>query len=488
MEARLEFLERVYEDYRATCDEVKNLQQQLEVQKGEAQCRVEELSETVQGLSIRHEQGSPSFSSQQLHNPEDKWRKLTIPIFDGEDAFGWTSRVERYFELRNVTEAEKIQATMVAMEGKALIWYQWWEFCSPNPTWEDFKAALLKRFQPSKLQTPYELLLSLKQTVSVEEYRAQFELYAGPLRAAEPEYLKGIFLNGLKDAVKAELKLHPVSSLPELMDFAQRVDEKNTLLNPSNSHAPKAGNFTRNFPSNCTVTVDVNKSSHARPAIISAATSDANTTSQSTPFRGRVFKKLTDAELQDKFAKGLCYQCDAKFSPGHSMSGLTSKKTIKLWGDLLNRKVLVLVDCGASHNFISLVLVQKLNLQNLALLGEVGANFGELILKVPTSSGFHVLQGDPTLSRAPASLKTMYKALQASGDGYLLQVEVVTDVSDQHNTVPTWLTTVLEDFKIVFQEIQGLPPSRTHDHAIVLQEGAAIPNLRPYRYPPLPKE
>ncbi|MCI59314.1 hypothetical protein A2U01_0080569, partial [Trifolium medium] len=90
------------------------------VQQAEAQHRVEELSETVHGLSIRREQGSPSFSSQQLHIPEDKWRKLTIPIFEGEGAFDWTGRVERYIELRNVTEAEKIQAAMVAMEGEAL--------------------------------------------------------------------------------------------------------------------------------------------------------------------------------------------------------------------------------------------------------------------------------------------------------------------------------------------------------------------------------
>jgi len=55
MEARLEFLERAYEDYRATREEVKNLQQQLEVQQAEAQRRVEELSETVNGLSIRCE-------------------------------------------------------------------------------------------------------------------------------------------------------------------------------------------------------------------------------------------------------------------------------------------------------------------------------------------------------------------------------------------------------------------------------------------------
>lgn len=96
-----------------------------------------------------------------------------------------------------------------------------------NPTWEEFRSAVVRRFQPSMLQSPYELLLSLQQTGSIEEYREQLELYAGPLRGAEPEYLKGIFLNGLKKVVRAELKLHQASNLPELMDLAQRIDEKN---------------------------------------------------------------------------------------------------------------------------------------------------------------------------------------------------------------------------------------------------------------------
>ncbi|KAL9663697.1 hypothetical protein QQ045_019088 [Rhodiola kirilowii] len=101
--------------------------------------------------------------------------------------------------MKGVDDQEKIQASMVAMEGKALSWYRWWEFCSKNPTWDDFKTALIKTFQPIMHQSPYELLLSLKQIGSVEEYREQFELYAGPLWKAEPEYLKGIFLNGLID-------------------------------------------------------------------------------------------------------------------------------------------------------------------------------------------------------------------------------------------------------------------------------------------------
>ncbi|MCI82669.1 retrotransposon-derived protein PEG10-like, partial [Trifolium medium] len=67
--------------------------------------------------------------------PEERWRKLSIPVFEDVDAYGWVNRVEHYFELKGVLEEEKMQAAMVAMEGKALSWFQWWEYASPNPTW-----------------------------------------------------------------------------------------------------------------------------------------------------------------------------------------------------------------------------------------------------------------------------------------------------------------------------------------------------------------
>ena len=69
---------------------------------------------------------------------EERWRKLEMLVFEGTDAHGWLNRVERYFDLKKMSENEKLQAVMVAMEGKALAWYQWWEFSSQNPTWEDF--------------------------------------------------------------------------------------------------------------------------------------------------------------------------------------------------------------------------------------------------------------------------------------------------------------------------------------------------------------
>ena len=86
------------------------------------------------------------------------------------DAYGWTTRVERYFDLKGMYGEEKLQAVMVAMEGKALTRYQWWEFSAHHPNWEDFWTAVIRRFQPTMVDSPFELLLSLKQIGSVEEY------------------------------------------------------------------------------------------------------------------------------------------------------------------------------------------------------------------------------------------------------------------------------------------------------------------------------
>ena len=41
------------------------------------------------------------------------------------------------------------------------------------------------------------------------------------------------------------------------------------------------------------------------------------------------------------------------------MSGLTSKKSIRLWGNIVKNKVIVLMDCGASHNFIPNAIVKQ---------------------------------------------------------------------------------------------------------------------------------
>lgn len=110
-------------------------------------------------------------------------------------------------------------------------------------------------------------------------------------------------------------------------------------------------------------------------------------------------RKLSDAEIREKREKGLCFKCDEKYSLKHrcktqekwelrliiagegqvieeidedeeeeaeesnevtekvelglqSMLGFSTPETMKLKGKVSGREVIVLIDCGATHNFI----------------------------------------------------------------------------------------------------------------------------------------
>jgi len=51
--------------------------------------------------------------------------------------------VEQYFRLNEVREHDKLDAVMIALEDKALNWFQWWEDKTPLRTWEEFKEAVI---------------------------------------------------------------------------------------------------------------------------------------------------------------------------------------------------------------------------------------------------------------------------------------------------------------------------------------------------------
>lgn len=59
--------------------------------------------------------------------------RMEIPVLDGEeDVYGWVSKLERFFRIREAGDEDKLQVPISVKEGKALSWFQWLENCNPG--------------------------------------------------------------------------------------------------------------------------------------------------------------------------------------------------------------------------------------------------------------------------------------------------------------------------------------------------------------------
>ena len=295
--------------------------------------------------------------------------------------------------------------------------------------------------------------------------------------------------------------------------------------------------------------------------------------------------RLTDAEFQARKDKGLCFHCDDKFFPGHkckkqlnillvhndesensedvdrdwapvdseppemnniftasvscnSVHGLSKRSTMKIQGKIQDRVVVILIDPGATHNFICGKLAEELKLpltsmstyrivlgdgpvvfgkgkysevpiitqgimiideflplslssihvilgkQWLDSIGWVHQHFRNLIMKFTVDGQVHILQGDPNLHRQMVDSNNINKDTFA-GSIFMAELYLLEDVQDpMHNAaIHASLSDKLQSqFQQVFQEPKGLPPAQDIDHAITLVPNAPVINQRPYRH------
>lgn len=85
---------------------------------------------------------------------------------------------------------------------------------------------VLSRFRSAHGETGEEKFLVLRQDGSVRKYRQWFELLAAPLSKISEALLEGHFIKWLKPEIKAELKVLKPKGLEEIMEAAQRIQDK----------------------------------------------------------------------------------------------------------------------------------------------------------------------------------------------------------------------------------------------------------------------
>ncbi|GKA78600.1 putative mitochondrial protein [Tanacetum coccineum] len=298
---------------------------------------------------------------------------------------------------------------------------------SPFRLWEGLKRRLLERFQLSQEGTLYEKFLVITQEGSACKYVSLFKTLAGQLVGIPEKVMEGTFIKGLR---------------PELRGY----------------------NAGRNYSGSGSTRWPVNNPER-KP--MSATTCCL-----------KPFKRLTDAEMvllvgdeeEDEDSDPEHVHLDSVEVSLNSVMGFTTPRTMKIQGKLGDRDVVVLIDCGATHNFLSVELVNDLGL-------------------VVSGRRSVTIKGKTSLSRTLVSLKSMVRLLQKENKGFLVEMKQLDDTQAEATTTKTSFDIggLLAKYENVFNLPSGLPPSRDHEHSIVLKDGTMPIGVRPYRYPHIQK-
>ncbi|TYK05651.1 Retrotransposable element Tf2 [Cucumis melo var. makuwa] len=226
--------------------------------------------------------------------------------------------------------------------------------------------------------------------------------------------------------------------------------------------------------------------------------------------------------------------------------GFTSKGTMKIRGMISGREIIILIDSEATHNFIHRGVVEELALP-LERKNKFGVTIGDgtalegngicktVEIKLPeltivadflvielggvdvvlgmqwlSTTGFMeihwpsmtmvfmvgssqvILKGDPSLTKAECSLKTISKTWEEEDRGFLIEfqkieieagseVESEKEEEGEESNLPK-IRNLLAKNRIIFELPKGLPPKRAVDHRILIPEGQNPINIRPYKY------
>ncbi|XP_043725548.1 uncharacterized protein LOC122672115 [Telopea speciosissima] len=281
----------------------------------------------------------------------EKQLKITFPRFDGANPVDWKFKAESYMCLNSVPDDRKVELASFHLDGSALHWFHWLLRNKSCDSWEVFSQELMIQFGPSEFDDPLAAIAKLTQTTSVSEYQGRFEALYAQIDGLPECFFVSVFISGLKTKIRTEVVVARPQSLQQAIALA-KVHEAKVL---------ELRKLTRKGGGN---------------------------------WKG-------GAELQAKRDKGLCYNCEEKFSPGHrckvkqllmltsnddgeedsdaserdeqrsevvptagecsrstpkisynALEGAVSAKTLWVKGRVVGKEVMVLIDGGSTTNFI----------------------------------------------------------------------------------------------------------------------------------------
>jgi hypothetical protein len=289
------------------------------------------------------------------------------------------------------------------LTGVAQLWYARLELTSGTPSWCHFAQLVQQRFGPPITDSPIGELMLLRRTGTVDDYTDQFLALACHDADLSEQRLVQIYTTGLVNPLKTDIALRRPASLDEAIMLA-RAYEQHLQLSATDQVHTKGGR-TGQLPSY--------RNAPSKGAFASTATSSTASAPQG-PAKAAALspalprRRLSSAEMAQRRADGLCYNCDEKFVVGHRckrlftievsdddaeineaiecaalnacdapgislhvVTGLRARgfHTMKVYVSIGDAVAVALLDSGSSHNFIDIDMARRAGVQLQARAG-----------------------------------------------------------------------------------------------------------------------
>lgn len=373
-------------------------------------------------------------------------------------------------------------------------------------------------------------------------------------------------MNGLTEEMREVVMMCKPVDLPDMIATAYQMEDSSlfSVVKKEVQLRKMKGNSTTSSSSKSyssyAPTSSWKQKQTAQPAV---------TTTPTPQGTARQALRLSEAQIAEKRRLGLCFKCDAKWSRQHLVNGVCpnaslrvltvfngvelelvdqettdtetdeilwepqlktlslqsflgkdSPTTTKLQGSIKKRSLLVMLDSGATHNFISPAVAEQLKLvteksNSLEVLLGTGVSVSgvgvcrnvQITLQGWTfTTDFIVLELgniDVTLGmywlrrlgkcevdweRHQYTFAYEGKQITLIGEQPSLRQEKMIESLQPDSETPPQLNDLLNEFEHIFHEPTELPPVCGREHGIILQQGCGPVTVRPYRYPQVHKE
>ncbi|KAK1387676.1 hypothetical protein POM88_015854 [Heracleum sosnowskyi] len=221
----------------------------------------------------------------------------------------------------------KVIYAALYLEDEADYWYQTVQAEYPGLGWEAFSSLLLRRFSTGNQGNLIGKFNKLTQTCSVDNYIAKFEELRGYMMITYSlhidEFYFSSFLSGLRANIPQALYIYKPVTLQEAIDKAKEQEIFIDMIEKrmkgqakprySTTYQPKPSFEASPLKSGAGITSPSFSSGRTNSTLDPPKHVGNSSSSSRTP----MIRRISPSEMAKRREKGLCYNCDEIYSPGH---------------------------------------------------------------------------------------------------------------------------------------------------------------------------